>query len=173
MEIGSIRVDFPVDVLGLKLSLECKLRCAELGVELCHDAEGLLVSGTVLASSSCGFFCGAKRRLHLLLFLRMCETSSSSGSACDSKQTLACIRCWTTFNLDLEVAERHVIPIFLLGRDLSLFFFWLAIGLALRLFSSITLFVKFVQTFSSEARTRGLSFACFDLLEETCGASGK
>src|SRR6266850_1403291 len=126
------------------------------------------MSGTILASPSSGLFCGAKRRLHLLLFFRMSETPSSRSSTCDSKHRLACIGCWTTFNLDLEVAERHVISFFLLCGDLSLLLFWLAICLALRPFSGITLFVKFVQTFPSETRSRGLSLACFDLLEETC-----
>lgn len=32
VEIGRIRIDFPVDVVGLELSLECKLRCAQLRV---------------------------------------------------------------------------------------------------------------------------------------------
>src|SRR6266851_3776263 len=131
------------------------------------------MSGAVLASSGSGLFCGAKRRLHLLLFLRMCETPSSSGSACNSKQRLASIRCRTAFNLDLEVAERHIIPLFLLCRDLSLLVFWFAIGLALRPFSGITLFVKFVQPFPSKARPRGLSLARFDLLKETCRERAK
>src|SRR6266702_1239843 len=169
MEIGRVWIDFPTDVFGLKLRLKCQFRSPQLCVQFRHDAKSLFVSRTVFTGASGSLLCSAKRRLHLLFLLRVRETPSGSSCAGDSQQAFRSIRCRTASDLNLEVSKRHVVPFFLLRSDLSggLFVFWFTIGFTLCPFTGISFLVEFVQTFTSESRSRGLSFARLDLLEET------